>query len=266
MIRLPSPARLLLPLVALVLLTAVSACSPRPSAAAGASASPAAAIIPVPPELTAALAAYRAAGPKGWAFTQTTTGPKKNLVERFDPRVRGPGRWALLQKDGATPTEEDQRAYRQTSAAKNDADNPSSVRDQLNLATCTVAASDARTTTYHFAVNPASKEDTAAPHLRAAFTLDRPTGAIVRVELFNFEPFSPVTSLKIDEAHTVMLYTVPAEGRPSLLSEITMKLRGRRLWVRPFNEDMTMRYTDQVDTTAAPASAPPVASPQVVAH
>jgi hypothetical protein len=63
-----------------------------------------------------------------------------------------------------------------------------------------------------------------------------------------------------------MLYTVPAEGRPSLLSEITMKLRGRRLWVRPFNEDMTMRYTDQVDTTAAPASAPPVASPQVVAQ
>jgi hypothetical protein len=30
-----------------------------------------------------------------------------------------------------------------------------------------------------------------------------------------------------------------------------MKLRGRRLWVRPFTEDMTMRYTDQVDASVA---------------
>jgi hypothetical protein len=87
--------------------------------------------------------------------------------------------------------------------------------------------------------------------MRAAFTLDRSTGAIVRVELFTFEPLSPVLSLKIDEARTVMSYTLPADGRPSLLSEISMKLRGRRLWVRPFAEDMTMRYTDQVDASVA---------------
>ncbi len=252
-----SLTRLVLPVVALIVLAALPACSPPPPAAGVSTASTTVAIIPVPPELTAALAAYRAGGPKGWAFTQTTSGPKKNLVERFDPRMRGPERWTLLSKDGATPSEDDYRSYRQTSAAKADADTASSVRDQLNLATCTLFASDERTSTYHFALNPASKEDTAAPHMRAAFTLDRPTGAIVRVELFNFEPLSPVLSLKIDEARTVMSYTVPADGRPSLLSEISMKLRGRRLWVRPFNEDMTMRYTDQVDASARAAAPVP---------
>ncbi len=242
--------RLLSFVAALVFLAALPACSPPPpvdAAAPGRKGS----IIPVPPELTAALAVYRAGGPKGWAFTQTTSGPKMNLVERFDPRVRGADRWTLLSKDGATPSEDDYRSYRETSAAKTDSDTASSVRDQLNLATCTLAASDEGTSTFHFALNPSSKKDTAAEHMRAAFTLDRPTGVIVRVELFTFEPLSPVLSLKIDEARTVMSYTLPADGRPSLLSEISMKLRGRRLWVRPFTEDMTMRYTDQVDASVA---------------
>jgi hypothetical protein len=205
------------------------------------------AAIPVPPELTAALAAYRATGPKGWAFTQSTEGGGRNLVERFDPRVRGPARWTLLSKDGHAPNEEEQRTYRQESLGKNSGDTASSVRDQIDLATCALVASDERTATYHFALHPAAKADTAAVHMRAAFTLDRPSGAIVRVELFSFEPFSPVLTLKIDEARTIMSYTVPSGGQPSQLKEITMKLRGRRLWMRSFTEDMTMRYSDQVN-------------------
>lgn len=254
MSRRRSRSRFLIPLAALALLVALPACSPTPPAVVA----PAGVVIPVPPELTAALAEYRAAGPKGWAFTQTSTGPKKNLVERFDPRLRGEARWTLLTTEGRAPTDEERLDYRRTSAAKAESDTASSVRDQLNLATCTLFASDERTSTYHFAVNPASKEDTAAQHMRAAFTLDRPSGVIVRVELFNFEPFSPVLSLNIDEARTIMVYTVPADGRPSLLSEITMKLRGRRLWVRSFSQDMSVRFADYENASAtSAASAPP---------
>lgn len=249
--------RLLLPVAALALLAALPACGDRRPAAPASSAS---AVIPVPPELTAALAAYRAAGPKGWAYTQSTSGSDKNLVERFDPRLRGPERWALLQQDGRTPTEDELREYRQASAAKSDGDTASSVRDQLDLASCSLVAEDERTATYQFSLVPATKADTAAVHMHARFTLDRPAGVITRMELFNFEPFGPVTSLKIDEARTTMRYSLPAEGRPSLLEEITLKLRGRRLWVRSFSQDMTVRYTDHVDA-AAPSATPPAAEP-----
>ncbi|MEY4489687.1 MAG: hypothetical protein RIQ79_2195 [Verrucomicrobiota bacterium] len=233
----------------LILLVALPACSPPPPVASVSTAFPVAAVVPVPPELTAALAAYRASGPKGWAFTQTSVGTGKNLIERFDPRVRGPARWTLLRKDGREPTDEEQKEYRQQSLAKNEAEG-GGVRDQLDLVTCALVARDERTATYQFALRPADKGDTAAAHMRARFTLDFPTGAIVRVELSNFEHFSPVISLKIDEASTIMRYSLPSADQPSLLIDITMKLRGRRLWFRSFTQDMSMSYSDQVSAVS----------------
>jgi len=246
---------LLRPLAAVCLLVALPACQPPQPAASTVASAPALAPIAVPPALTAALAAYRAGGPKGWAYTQTSEGGGKNIVERFNPRFRGPTRWTLIKQDERTPTEEELRDYRQKSVTKTDGDTASTVRDQLDLATCTLIAEEGRTSVYHFAIRPAVKEDTAAVHMRAAFTLDRPTGTITQVELFNFEPFSPVFTLKIDEARTIMRYTLPEDGKPSLLSEISMKLRGRRLWVRKFSEDMTMRFTEQSDAST-PSLAP----------
>jgi len=202
-------------------------------------------IIPMPPELTTALSAYRASGPKGWAFTQTSVGTGKNLIERFDPRVRGPARWTLLRKDGREPTVEEQTEYRQQSLSKHEAEG-GGVRDQIDLSTCALVARDDRTASYQFALRPADKQDTAAAHMRAVFTLDSPTGAIVRVELSNFEHFSPVISLKVEEASTILRYSLPNTDQPCLLSDISMKLKGRRLWFRSFTQDMSMIYSDQV--------------------
>ena len=86
--------------------------------------------------------------------------------------------------------------------------------------------------------------------MRARVTLGRPTGAIVRVELFNFRPFKPAGSMTIDEARTTLVYAPPADGRPALPLESTMTVRGKRFWVRSFEQTVTSRFSDHEDATA----------------
>lgn len=227
--------------VILALLAALPACSPPPSAAAG-TALPA--VSPLPADLSAALDSFRAEGPKGWAFTQTTRGDNKDVVERYDPRQRGSLRWTLLQKDGRPPTEEEQRRYRDT---RPPLDSSANVAAQLDRATATLAARDEHTTTYEFRLIPGSAEDKVAAHMRARVTLHHATGAIVRVEMFTAEGFKPATSLVIDEARTTMAYSLPTDTLPSLPQEVTMHVRGKRFWIRDFEEKVVSTYSDHED-------------------
>jgi hypothetical protein len=234
----PFRRRLVLAVSALALLVALPACAPK--------ADPAAenfgAILPsLPPELTNALDHFRAEGPKGWAFTQTTSGDGKELVERYDPRRRGSARWTLLSEKGAVPTEEQQQRYRDTRPAFDAASNLSAQFDRTRAA---LVSQDERSATYEFALKPASETDTAAAHMRARVTLDRPTGAIVRVELFNFRPFKPAGSLTIEEARTTLVYAPPVDGGPALPLESAMKVRGKRFWFRSFEQTVTSKFSD----------------------
>ena len=233
----PFRRRLVLAVSALALLVTLPACAPK--------ADPAAenfgAILPsLPPELSNALDHFRAEGPKGWAFTQTTSGGGKELVERFDPRQRGSARWTLLSDKGAVPDEAAQRRYRDTRPSY---DSSSNLAAQFDHARAALSAQDER------ALKPASETDTAAAHMRARVTLDRPTGAIVRVELFNFRPFKPAGSLTIEEARTTLVYSPPVDGRPALPLESTMKVRGKRFWFRDFEQTVTSKFSDHEDTS-----------------
>lgn len=236
--------RLVLAVSALALLVALPACSPKADPAAEKFGD----ILPVlPPELTAALDHFRAEGPKGWAFTQTTSGGGKELVERYDPRQRGASRWTLLSEKGAAPTEAEQQRYRDTRPAF---DSNSNLAAQFDRSRAAFVSQDGTSATYEFALKPASETDTAAAHMRARVTLGRPTGAIVRVELFNFRPFKPAGSMTIDEARTTLVYAPPADGRPALPLESTMTVRGKRFWVRSFEQTVTSRFSDHEDATA----------------
>ena len=234
----PLRRRLVLAISALALLTALPACAPKHDPAAENFGT----ILPsLPAELTAALDHFRAEGPKGWAFTQTTSGEGKELVERYDPRPRGAARWTLLSEKGAAPTEEQQQRYRDTRPAF---DASSNLASQFDRARAALVSQDERSVTYEFALKPASETDTAAAHMRARATLDRPTGAIVRVELFNFRPFKPAGSITIEEARTTLIYTPPSDGRPALPLESTMKVRGKRFWFRSFEQTVTSKFSD----------------------
>lgn len=205
----------------------------------------------LPPELAAALDQFRAEGPKGWAFTQSTSGGGKERVERYDPRQRGSARWTLLSEKGAVPTEAEQQRYRDT---RPPLDSSANLAAQLDRARALLLSEDAAasTATFEFALKPASDADTAAAHMRARVTLHRPTSSIVRVELFNFRPFKPAGSLTIHDARTTLVYSPPSGGRPALPLESAMHVRGERFWFRDFEQSVTSKFTDHEDASASP--------------
>jgi hypothetical protein len=50
--------------------------------------------------------------------------------------------------------------------------------------------------------------------------------------------------VKINEAKTTITYSLPESGRPSLLQQIVVHIRGRALWFKSLDEDMTVAYSD----------------------
>jgi hypothetical protein len=233
------PARTLIPLLgALAALLLASGCAPRPAEPPP----PAGQILPaLPTELALALDQFRAEGPTGWAFTQATSGGGKELVERYDPRHPGPARWTLLAEKGQPPTEEQQTRYRAMRPAQ---DSSSELAAQLDRTRVVLVATDDHSSTYEFALRPASEKDTAAAHMRARVTLDRPSGGITRVELFNFRSFKPAISLTIHEARTTLTYTPPTAERPALPLESRLHIRGERVWFRDFEQTVVSTFQD----------------------
>lgn len=234
-----------------VLLLGLVACSAPPPAAP--EPPPLASLAPPPPELTAALAGWRIEGPKGWAFTQATSGDGRARVERFDPRRRGAERWTLLEENGRPPTDEEQRRYRDSRPLF---DSAADLAGQIVPDRADLVARDDQSSTYEFHLRPVDENDRAAEYMRARFTLDHATGAILRVELLNRHPFKPARSLTIEEARTTVTYAPPAGGRPALPLEVTMRVRGQRFWFRDFSQNVTSTYRDFEPAGRVPATQP----------
>jgi len=199
---------------------------------------------PLPEDFAAALKSFRADGAKGWAFTQTTTGRKDSLVERFEPLKADGSRWALLKKDGKVPTEDELKDYREKQTRRTTGDTAPDVTKQLDLESAERLSDDAERTVFRFKLKPGGKDDSSAAFMRATFSFHKATHTIDRVELGSTEPFSPMLTVKIEEARTTMHYTLPAGDRPSLLDKIDVKVRGRAMWLKSLDEDMTVQYSD----------------------
>lgn len=236
--------------LALGLVATQPGCSPDPAPGGTAATAAMPVVSPLPAEVTDALDHFRAEGPKGWAFTQTTKGRDKDTVERYDPRRRGPLRWTLLSDKGKTPTDEEQRRYRDTRPGF---DSSSGLAAQVERDAAWLVSDDEQGKTYEFRLKPQGEKDVAAAHMRARFTFERASGAIVRVELFNFESFKGAASLTLHEARTVLAYTPPADGRPALPQEISMTVRGERFWFSDFEEKLVSTFSDFEDAAAQPS-------------
>lgn len=241
-------ASLLLPLAFVF-----TACAPLPAPVAT---PPPLEILDAPPaELTAALEEFRAEGPRGWAFTQTTSGSDKTRVERYNPRLRGSARWTLISDNNVPPTEAELGKYR---ATRPSLDSAAGLSDQLDRRSVAIVARDETNTTYEFGLKPISEKDKAAPFMRARFTYDHATRVFTRVELFNVQAFKPAFSLTIHEARTTLAYLPPAENLPALPHEVIMHVRGRRFFFADFEQTVTSRYTDHEYVAAA---TPPTTTP-----
>jgi hypothetical protein len=201
---------------------------------------------PMPAELAAALKDFRTEGPRGWAFTQTSTAKAHSRVEQFNPAGRGSVQWTLVQQDGRPPTEEEMVKYKELKARRSSNENAPNVKNQINPDSCEILSESAEQGVYRFQLKTGDKDDQSAAFMRVTYTLHRPTQTIEKIELASTEPFSPVFMVKVEEARTVMTYTRPDSGRPSLLKEVTVKIRGRAMWMKSLDEDMTVSYSDYV--------------------
>jgi hypothetical protein len=200
---------------------------------------------PLPGELAAALKEFRADGPKGWAFTQTTVAGDRARIERFDPLGRHSIQWKLIQQDGRPPTSEEIAKYTELKARRSSNETAPNVKDQIIPDSCEIVSETTERAVYRFRLKPGADDDHAAEHMRATFTLHRPTATIEVVELASVGPFSPVFMVKVQEARTVMTYSLPAAAdRPSLLQTVTVRIRGTAMWFRSLDQDMTVTYSD----------------------
>lgn len=214
---------------------------------------------PIPAELKEALKNFRSEGSKGWAFTQTTQGDGKSQIERFDPRAHEYKRWTLVQKDGRAPTAEELSRYNELQTRRSTGQSAPNVKDQIDEASGEQLSDDGTRTTWRFKLRATQADDSSAEHMQASFTLHRPTATIERVELASFEGFRPVLGVSISEAQTTIEYTLPDHERPTLLKQVTMKIRGKAWWVRSMDQNMTVTYSEfqSIRPAAPPASALP---------
>ena len=198
----------------------------------------------MPDDLRAALASYRAEGTRGWAFTQSTRASGKSLVERYDPRLPEFSRWTLLQKDGRAPTEEERRSYAEQQTRRSRGDTAPNVKEQIDESTAERVDDDGTRARWRFRLRTTDEDDRSAAHMAATFVLHRPTATIERMELASFEPFRPVTGIAIEQARTVVEYSLPEGDRPTLLRRITVTLRGRAWWIKSLDDDMEVVYSE----------------------
>ena len=205
-----------------------------------------------PAEFLAALDRFRAEGARGWGFLQTTVAGQKSLAERYDPSQPEFKRWSLVMKDGRAPTPEEKKEYEEKLTRRSRGETAPNVKDQLDRDSCEVLNDTAEQGVYRFGLKPTDEKDTSAAFMKATFTLHKPTATIQRVELANTEPFSPVFLVKIQEARTTIEYSLPDDAHPTLLKSVNVRIRGRAMWFRTLDDDMTVSYSEH--TPAAPRS------------
>lgn len=208
----------------------------------------------VPEELAIALKTFRTDGPRGWAFTQTTTAEGKSLAERFDPAKRDLARWALLQQDGHAPTVEERSAYLEDLKGRAQGATAPKLTEQFDLTTLETVTATTERATYRCRLKPAEKGDETSAFLRVTLVVHKPTQTIESVEVANIAPFSPTFGVKIAEMKTTMTYSLPTADRPSLLQQVTTRLRGRAFWVKSLDADMTVTFTDYAKAGKQPSA------------
>jgi hypothetical protein len=207
---------------------------------------------PLPPDLDRALKTFRAEGARGWSFVQTTESGGKSLVEHFDPAKPEFSHWTLLKKNGLVPTAPDLKEYRDRLSRRSGNSTAPNVKDQIDPASCELLQADDIRATYRFHLLAGASDDHSAAHMTATFTLHKPTESIERVDLTAFEPFSPMFTVKITEARTTMIYSLPEVDRPALLQKISVSIRGRAMWFKSLDEDMIVTYSEHEYTGRKP--------------
>ncbi|HEY8932672.1 MAG TPA: hypothetical protein VIM44_05085, partial [Rariglobus sp.] len=165
---------------------------------------------------------------------------------RFEPLGKYSLQWVLVKQDGRTPTADEVQKYNELKTRRSSNDTPPNVKDQILPESCEVLSETPERGVYRFQLKPGDTDDHSAQFMQATFTLHRPTATVEKIELASTGPFSPVMMVKVQEARTVMTYSLPTGETPAFLKEVTVRIRGRAMWFRSLDQDMTVTYSDYV--------------------
>ncbi len=197
----------------------------------------------LPPNLAEALNAFRADGPKGWTYTQITESGNESLEENFDPARPEPDHWILVARDGRKPTADEFKTYREGKSRRAGGATAPRLQDQLDPESATLLRTEGDLAWWRFAMKPGAADDSSALHLDVTFCFHLPTLAVASVEIASREAFSPMIGIRIAATRTVMTYSLPEAGRPSLLQKVTLRVQGRAFWIKSLDQNMTVTYT-----------------------
>ena len=191
--------------------------------------------------IAAALRDFRTEAPWGWSFTQTTISGRRSTAERCDPARPGIARWTLLKKDGMPPTDEERRDY---SAGRSRRGTAPRLAQQFDLTTLEIVTRDAERARARCQLRPAEPGDRVASLLLATVDWHLTAQAITRIELRSTREFSPTFGVRIAEMSTVMTYSPPKDGRPSLPAAVETRVRGRAFLLKSLDEEMRIEFSD----------------------
>ena len=203
-----------------------------------------AAFAAVPAELAEAVKNFRADAPRGWSLTQTTVAEGKSTVERCDAAKPEFDRWSLLQKDGRAPTADDMKTYAEMRSRRSRGGTAPKLTEQLDLATLETISDSPERATYRCHLKPGEAGDRVAAFLSATLIIDKASQTLVSFALASTGEFSPTPGVKIVEMSTTMVYSLPANGAPSLAQKVATHVRGRAFWIKSLDAEMTVTFSD----------------------
>jgi len=195
-------------------------------------------------ELTGALANFQTEAPRGWSFTQMTNSGANSTVERCDAAKPEFNRWSLAQKDGRAPTEDEKREYAALRSRRSRGGTAPKLADQLDLTTLAIIAQEGDRATARCRMKPAEPGDTVANFLSATITWHTPTSTIESVALASTGEFSPAIGVRIREMKTVMTYSLPESGRPSLPASVSTRVQGRAFWFKSLDAERSVTFSE----------------------
>ncbi|MCC5023067.1 MAG: exo-alpha-sialidase [Candidatus Synoicihabitans palmerolidicus] len=194
--------------------------------------------------LRATLDTFCTEGPKGWAFTQTTTAAGRTRVEKFDPLKPDHLKMDLVSENGNPADASELRRYRDQQTRRTGGQNAPNVKEQLDYESAELQSDDGERQTWYFRLRPCAADDSPAEHMDATLSFHLPSQTIEQIELANFEPFSPVLGVKVETARSIIHYSLPSGETPSLLQSIDVTIRGRAFFFKSLDSDMVVAYSD----------------------
>ena len=198
----------------------------------------------IPAEVQQALQVFRAEGPKGWSFTQTTSAEGQQRVEHYDAGQPEFRRWTLVAQDGHPPSPQEAQNYREKFTRQSRGGSGPRLNQQIDLETLRLLTETSDQMTFTARLKAGEDGDTTAEFLRAIFVWDKPDQIIESFTIESIAGFSPTFGVKIAEMRTTMSYSRPSPDHPSLLQTIATRLRGRAFWFKSLDADMTVVYAD----------------------